>query len=71
MGTSSIHKIRSICPLFACPSSDGIVATVENGVVTKIEGDKEHPWSKGYICPKGHDEWKVLCHPPNVSSSPF
>ena len=63
MSTTSIRKIRTICPLAACPSYDGIVATVENGTVINIEGDKHHPWSKGYICPKGRHEWEVLYHP--------
>ena len=56
-------KIRTICPFFPCPSYDGIVATVENGRITRIEGDKDHPWSKGYACPKSRNEWKVLYHP--------
>ncbi len=63
MSTTGTSKIRTICPLFACPSYDGIVATVEDGRITKMEGDKAHPWSKGYICPKGRNEWKVLYHP--------
>ncbi len=63
MSTTGSSKIRTICPLFACPSYDGIVATVEDGRITKMEGDKAHPWSKGYICPKGRNEWKVLYHP--------
>ena len=56
-------KIRTICPFFPCPSYDGIVATVENGRVTKVEGDPEHPWSKGYACPKPRHEWEMLTHP--------
>ena len=58
-----IHKIRTICPFSPCPSSDGIVATVEDGSITKIEGDKEHPWSKGYTCPKPLNDWQLLYHP--------
>jgi thiosulfate reductase/polysulfide reductase chain A len=61
--TKGIRKIRTICPFSPCPSYDGIVATVEDGRITKTEGDKEHPWSKGYACPKGCHEWEVLYHP--------
>ncbi len=63
MSTTGIRKIRTICPLFSCPSYDGIVATVENGRVTKIEGDEDHPWTRGHICPKGRHEWQTLYHP--------
>jgi anaerobic selenocysteine-containing dehydrogenase len=63
MNTDDIYQIRTICPLFACPSYDGIVAMVENGRVTKINGDKDHPWTKGHICPKGRYEWQTLYHP--------
>jgi anaerobic selenocysteine-containing dehydrogenase len=61
--TTDVGKIRTICPFFPCPSYDGIVATVENGRITRIDGDKEHPWSKGYACPKSRNEWEVLYHP--------
>ena len=30
-----------------------MVATVEDGQVTKLRPDKDHPLSKGYACPKG------------------
>ena len=46
-----------------CPSYDGLVASVKDGRIIGMEGDKEHPWSKGYACPKGRNEWKVLYHP--------
>jgi len=58
-----VRKIRTICPFSPCPSSDGIVATVEDGRITKIEGDKEHPRSKGYACPKSRNQLDLLYHP--------
>src|SRR5262245_28309933 len=33
-----------------CPDACGIVATVEDGRVTKIRGDKEHPITLGFLC---------------------
>lgn len=30
----------------------GLEISVENGIVTKIEGDKNDPFSRGHICPK-------------------
>lgn len=33
-----------------CPDACGIVATVENGRVTKLAGDPDHPVTKGFLC---------------------
>jgi anaerobic selenocysteine-containing dehydrogenase len=35
-----------------CPDVCSIVATVEAGRVTKIQGDKEHPITQGFLCPR-------------------
>ena len=36
-----------------CEAACGLVATVDDGVVTKLRPDAEHPLSQGYACPKG------------------
>src|SRR5215218_2233449 len=36
-----------------CEAHCGMVATVEDGVVTKLRPDPDHPLSRGYACPKG------------------
>lgn len=33
-----------------CPDACGIVATVENGRVLALAGDKEHPVTRGFLC---------------------
>jgi anaerobic selenocysteine-containing dehydrogenase len=33
-----------------CPDACGIVATVEDGRITKIRGDKDHPVTRGFLC---------------------
>lgn len=33
-----------------CPDTCGIVATVEDGRVTKLRGDPSHPVTKGFLC---------------------
>jgi anaerobic selenocysteine-containing dehydrogenase len=33
-----------------CPDACGIVATVEDGRVLQIRGDREHPVTRGYLC---------------------
>ena len=35
-----------------CEAMCGLEIKVENGIVTKIEGDKNDPFSRGHICPK-------------------
>ena len=55
------YKIRTICPL--CPNHDGIVATVQDGKITKFTGDREHPISRGYICNKGSHAWNTIYQP--------
>ncbi|WP_299089824.1 molybdopterin-dependent oxidoreductase [uncultured Metabacillus sp.] len=43
---------KSSCPL-NCWDSCGFEVTVEDGKVTKVEGDKEHPITQGKICGRG------------------
>lgn len=35
-----------------CPDTCGLLAKVENGKITKIKGDPEHPFTQGFICKK-------------------
>lgn len=43
---------RSACPL-DCYDGCGFKIYVDNGVVKKIDGDRDHPSTKGFICHKG------------------
>jgi len=45
------HRAKTICPL-DCPDTCGIVASVENGKIVSLTGDKEHPYTNGFICRK-------------------
>ncbi len=47
-----------------CPDSCGIIATVENGRVTKQKGDPEHGITRGFLCSRGNDYLKRF-HDPN------
>src|SRR5262245_30085145 len=33
-----------------CPDACGIVATVEDGRVMRLDGDREHPITRGFLC---------------------
>lgn len=43
------HQARTTCNR-DCPDACAIVATVEDGVVTKLAGDPAHPVTKGFLC---------------------
>ncbi|WP_136797836.1 molybdopterin-containing oxidoreductase family protein [Desulfosediminicola ganghwensis] len=42
---------KTVCPL-DCPDSCGMVAKVENGVITSLNGDPDHPYTNGFLCRK-------------------
>ena len=58
---TALQRIRTVCHL--CPNQDGIVATVQNGRITDLEGDREHPLTRGYICLKARHAWETIYHP--------
>ncbi|HMF19385.1 MAG TPA: molybdopterin oxidoreductase family protein [Gemmataceae bacterium] len=43
--------IRAVCP-HDCPDTCGMVVTVESGRATNLRGDKDHPFTRGYLCQK-------------------
>ena len=55
------HVIRSICRL--CYNSCGVLITLEKGMPVAIQGDPEHPFSKGKLCSKGWASLEYLNHP--------
>jgi len=42
-------RVRTACNR-DCPDACGILATVENGRVTRIQGDPDHPVTRGFLC---------------------
>jgi len=42
-------KLKTACNR-DCPDACGIVATVEGGRVTRLEGDPDHPVTRGFLC---------------------
>src|SRR5688572_26891260 len=42
---------RTVCPL-DCPDTCSILATVEGERVVRLEGDPEHPFTRGFLCGK-------------------
>ncbi len=42
---------KTVCAL-DCPDTCSVLVTVENGRVTRLEGDPEHPLTRGFLCHK-------------------
>src|SRR5215211_7518601 len=49
-----------------CEPLCGMVATVEDGELTKLRPDPDHPLSRGYACPKGIAMQEVVNDPDRV-----
>src|SRR5258708_31281817 len=43
--------IRAVCP-HDCPDTCGMVVGVRDGVAVELRGDREHPFTKGFLCQK-------------------
>ncbi len=44
---------KTICPL-DCPDSCGMIATIVDGRISALQGDRDHPYTNGFICRKMH-----------------
>jgi anaerobic selenocysteine-containing dehydrogenase len=51
--TMAIEKYHSACAL-NCPDICAYVVHVEDGRITRLEGDPDHPYTIGRCCPKGY-----------------
>jgi anaerobic selenocysteine-containing dehydrogenase len=64
VGKQEVQVIRTIC--HNCHSLCGVLVTVKDGVAVKIEGDPEHPLSKGFLCVKGLSHLQLVYHPERI-----
>jgi anaerobic selenocysteine-containing dehydrogenase len=51
------RQLRTTCSR-GCPDECGIVATLHDGVIVKLQGDPEHPVTQGVLCSQGNDYLK-------------
>ena len=63
---SSDRWVKSVCKM--CLHTCGILVHVEDGVVTKIEGDPTNPDNMGKLCPKGNVGMLRLYDPKRVKA---
>jgi anaerobic selenocysteine-containing dehydrogenase len=62
MSNDSPKEYRTTCTR-DCPDSCGIIATVENGRITKHKGDPNHGVTRGFLCSRGNDYLKRFYDP--------
>lgn len=62
--SGNVQTINSSCRM--CYGRCGIIATVEDGRVTKIDGNPEAPQSKGRLCSKGSAITQVIYNPARI-----
>lgn len=53
--------IRTCCQSSHCEC--GVLVYVENGKVSKIEGDPDHPVTRGFVCVKAQAQLQLIDHP--------
>jgi anaerobic selenocysteine-containing dehydrogenase len=51
MAESIRQTLKTTCPL-DCPDACSVLATVENGRVVRLQGDPDHPFTRGFLCHK-------------------
>lgn len=52
MRSAGVRAVKTVCPL-DCFDTCGLVATMSDGQVVRIEGDPDYPITRGFICSKG------------------
>ncbi len=59
-----VRTVKAVCP-HDCPDTCGIVVTVdqETGRAVDLRGDKEHPFTKGFLCQKVSNYLERVYHP--------
>ncbi|HEY3380273.1 MAG TPA: molybdopterin-dependent oxidoreductase [Vicinamibacterales bacterium] len=63
------HLVRSACP-YDCPDTCGLIVEVEDGRAVRVRGDREHPYSRGSLCPK-MDRYDLTVHSPRRLEHPL
>jgi len=58
---------RSVCP-YDCPDTCGLLVEVEEGKALRVKGDPEHPFTRGFLCPKMHHYEKTVHSPLRLTS---
>jgi formate dehydrogenase major subunit len=63
--SAAAQNVPTICPFCGCGC--GFLVTVENGKVTNIEGDPQHPINRGAACSKGSAIAQIADNPKRLT----
>lgn len=58
-------EVRGCCP-HDCPDTCSWTATVEDGVVTGVRGNRDHPFTAGHLCIKVNHYEERVYHPDRI-----
>ncbi len=61
------RTVHRVCPF--CEATCGLAVEVEGAAIVSVRGDKDDPFSRGYICPKAYG-LKELYHDPDRLRGP-
>jgi anaerobic selenocysteine-containing dehydrogenase len=61
MSSGTAFEKRTFCRI--CNAACGALVTVEDDQVVSVKGDRDHPISAGYLCPKGRAMGGLHHHP--------
>jgi anaerobic selenocysteine-containing dehydrogenase len=62
MSNNTRKTIRAVCP-HDCPDTCGMIVTVENGKAVDLRGDRDHPFTQGFLCQKVARYLERVYHP--------
>jgi anaerobic selenocysteine-containing dehydrogenase len=51
LATASPTVLKNVCPL-DCPDTCSMVVSVRDGVAVDLRGDRDHPFTRGFLCQK-------------------
>jgi anaerobic selenocysteine-containing dehydrogenase len=57
--------VKSVC--FECHCRCGVLLEVKDGRLVGLKGDKGHPFSHGFVCPKGKAIMELIYHPERIT----
>ena len=66
VGDETIYRTCAWSPPGCHPVGCGLQVHVKDGKVTKVEGDPEHPITKGALCPRCLAMTEYLYHPDRI-----
>src|SRR5436190_15528959 len=61
---TTLRTVRAVCP-HDCPDTCGMVVTVDDatGRAVELKGDKDHPFTRGFLCRKVSHYIDRVYHP--------